>query len=165
MSITQQCVVAESQDIEGIIRLRRLLLSQGSAHYVAASADDDAIWQEYYRRWLYDKLSNQQLNIKIYVIRDLQHQVIGCATGIIDDRAPTIGILNGLQGWVQSVVIDPKWRRKGLATRLMQSLYLWFQEQQVGKIALQATPEAEEMYLTLGFSKTGEDLFITTVDG
>lgn len=158
-------MAAELRDIEGLIRLRRLLLSQGSAHYVAASADDDAIWQEYYRCWLTDKLSNKQSNIKIYIIRDFQQQVIGCATGIIDERAPAIGILNGLQGWVQSVVIDPKWRRKGLAKQLMHALYLWFQEQQVGKIALQTTPDAEQMYLTIGFSKTGEDLFITTVDG
>lgn len=160
MPVIQKCVTAEYQDIDGLIGLRGLLLSGGAAHYSSISAEEDDIWKAYYRKWLINQFYNRKSNIQISVIRDENNNVIGCATGIIDERAPVIGALDGLQGWVQSVVVAPEWRGQGLAILLMKSLFLWFESQGIGKIALQTTPIANAMYIKMGFDRTGEDLLI-----
>lgn len=90
-----------------------------------------------------------------------QHQcVIACAIGIIDQRAPAVDTLNGLSGWVQSVVVSPQWQGNGLAIRLMHNLIFWFNEKDVRTIYLQTTPLAESLYRHLDFEDSGEKLLI-----
>ncbi|MNV98584.1 putative acetyltransferase [compost metagenome] len=87
-------------------------------------------------------------------------QVLGCATAIINQRAPAPGCLNGLSGWVQSVVVAPQWRNRGIARQLMQHLLRWFAIRGVGSVALQSTEAAGTLYQALGFAVSDERLLI-----
>ncbi|MDT4879514.1 Acetyltransferase (GNAT) family protein [compost metagenome] len=87
-------------------------------------------------------------------------QVLGCATAIIDQRAPAPNCLNGLSGWVQSVVVEPQWRNRGIARQLMQHVLRWFANRDVGTVILQSTEAAGSLYQALGFAASDERLMI-----
>ncbi|EAT0833913.1 GNAT family N-acetyltransferase [Salmonella enterica] len=158
-----KCVIAGTADIEGLIRLRKLLLSDGDAHYSATSPEEDLAWQLHYQNWLIQKLNEPTGNVRVVVVHDEAGNIIACATGILDERAPMPGILNGVQGWVQSVVVAPEWRGNGLASLLLTALFLWFSSREAGKVVLQTTPAGDALYRKLGFKNSGEDLLIKTL--
>ncbi|MCY1293384.1 Acetyltransferase (GNAT) family protein [compost metagenome] len=85
-------------------------------------------------------------------------ELLGCATGIIDQRAPAPGCLNGLTGWVQAVVVSPHWRNRGIGRQMMQHLLLWFSHRDVETVVLQSTGEAGQLYESLGFRGSNERL-------
>ncbi|WP_246794859.1 GNAT family N-acetyltransferase [Burkholderia perseverans] len=151
---------AELADIDALVSLRKVLLSQGSTHYAATSIDADQAWQTSYRAWLEHHLQLRSPHIRVAVTRDPGRRVVACATGIIDDRAPVIGSLNGRFGWVQSVVVARELRQRGLARQTMEYLLCWFARRHVHRVALQTTPAALGLYRQLGFEPSGEDLLI-----
>jgi N-acetylglutamate synthase-like GNAT family acetyltransferase len=152
--------VAQKTDIEDLVTLRKLLLSTGTGHYVAKNNNDESAWQLSYRNWLNEKINNVN-NTAIIVGQCHDSLVIsGCAIGIIDDRAPMPGCLNGKMGWIQALAVHPKDRRKKVAMTLMDFLLSWFKHKLVNKIALQTTDDAKELYSLLGFLNSGEDLLI-----
>lgn len=151
---------AEEGDIDALIMLRRLLLSDGDTHYAVKTAVEDATWQQNYQSWLAKHIRACTEHICVVVTREISGRVVACATGIIDDRAPMPGCMNGMMGWVQSVVVAPEFRKQGFGRRTMNFLIHWFDLHQVGKIALQTTADAHPLYEQLKFSSTGEDLLI-----
>ncbi|WP_419418937.1 GNAT family N-acetyltransferase [Legionella sp. D16C41] len=155
---------ATLNDIEQLIELRKLLLSQGTGHYVAQTPEDELAWQNSYDTWLKTNL-NQSANIKVIVTYSASDEniITGCAIGIIDARVPFKGCLNGKMGWVQTVVVRPNYRRQGLAEQLMNHLFKWFHNNEVGKVTLQTTSVAKSLYDKLGFIDSGEAFLIKTL--
>lgn len=151
---------AASADIALLTELRAYLLDGTAAPYSSGTPDGQARWRAAYRSWLSATLGSND-NVQVLV---LEHrgsgQVVGCATGIIDARAPAAANLNGLSGWVQSVVVAPAWRSRGGARQLMQQLLRWFDNRGVTCVVLQATPGAEGLYLSLGFEPGTERLLM-----
>lgn len=151
---------ATSEDVARLIELRAYLLDGTSASYSSRSPEDSAKWRTAYRHWLASHLSVHD-GVQVLVAEHrASRQVVGCATGIIDTRAPTCANPNGLCGWVQSVVVDPQWRAHGIANRLMEHLLRWFGNRDVATVALQTTERASRLYERLGFSPTGECLLL-----
>ncbi|MDA7028184.1 GNAT family N-acetyltransferase [Bacillus sp. CLL-7-23] len=149
---------AESGDIDRLIDLRKILLSEGEGHYVSKSHEEDLAWQKNYRAWLLKNM-NEHDRILVAVANDPdQLKIVACAIGIIDVRAPMKGCLNGKSGWIQTVVVDPEERRKGIAESIMNYCFDWFKRNHVEKIVLQTTPMAKDLYIKLGFENSGEDL-------
>ena len=66
----------------------------------------------------------------------------------------------GLSGWVQSVVVEPQWRNRGIARQLMQHLLRWFANRGVDHVVLQSTESAGTLYQALGFTVSDERLLI-----
>lgn len=151
---------ATTADVGMLIELRALLLDGTSANYSSRTPEDRARWRAAYRSWLTSVLG---ANDSVQVLAVEHHesgQVIGCATGIIDLRAPTPVSVNGRSGWVQSMVVAPQWRQKGIATQLMAHLLRWFGNRDVFTVVLQTTVGAERLYETLGFIPSNERLLI-----
>lgn len=147
---------ATAADVAMLIELRAHLLDGTAASYSANTAAEQARWRAAYRSWLASTLGTND-NVQVLVAEHRESgQVVGCATGIIDVRAPTAANLNGLSGWVQSVVVSPQWRARGMARQLMQQLLRWFDNRGVTSVVLQTTPGAEELYLGLGFEPSSE---------
>lgn len=149
---------AKESDIERLIELRKHLLSGGEGHYAAQSPEEEAAWQNSYREWLRKNIrDNPDVLIAVAALGE-RDEIVACAIGIIDERAPMKGILNGRSGWIQSVVVDFQWRRQGVAEQVMEYVLAWFRKREVGKIVLQTTAAAKPLYEKLGFEATGEDL-------
>ncbi|EFR8872217.1 GNAT family N-acetyltransferase [Salmonella enterica] len=149
---------ADKKHIDDLIRLRACLLEQASsAGYACRTEKERTLWRGQYRPWLEKRL--EQNNETCFLIAQTDGQVIGCATGIIDQRAPARDCLSGRCGWIQSVVVEPDYRGNGVATRLINGLMEWFANSDVSKVVLESTPDAERFYITLGFVPDKEVLF------
>lgn len=151
---------ATADDIAALTELRALLLDGTGASYSSRTPEDAAKWRAAYRSWLAGVLGTHD-NVQILVAEHrASRQLLGCATGIIDMRAPTSASPNGLSGWVQSVVVAPPWRGRGIANQVMQVLLRWFANRDVATIALQTTDGASGLYGKLGFAPSGECLLV-----
>ncbi|MGY8817765.1 MAG: N-acetyltransferase family protein [Pseudomonadales bacterium] len=151
---------ATADDIGRLIELRAHLLDGTSATYSSRTPEDSARWRTAYKHWLSAHLGVKD-GVQVLVAEHQRpKQVVGCAIGVIDLRAPTSANPSGLCGWVQSVVVDPQWRAHGIATHLMDHLLGWFGSRDVGAVALQTTGSASRLYERLGFSPTDECLLL-----
>lgn len=152
---------ALESDIDTLIKLRAILLdSNSNTTYVSKSEKEKMEWKKSYKNWLinfYHKKLNVNANI---LVDDIEGSVIGCATGIVDSRPPAPDCMNGICGWVQSVVVFPFWRRKGIALKMLSNLLCWFADQNINKVVLEATPESHPLYKKIGFESSTESLFI-----
>lgn len=147
-------------DLASLVELRAHLLDGTSASYSSRTPDDSMRWRAAYRTWLTNRLGESDC-VQILVAEHRESgQVLGCATAIIDQRAPATGCLNGQSGWVQSVVVEPQWRNHGIARQLMQHLLRWFANRGVGSVVLQSTGAAGTLYQALGFAVSDERLLI-----
>ncbi|MEK4886419.1 GNAT family N-acetyltransferase [Bacillus sp. FSL W8-0223] len=151
---------ATISDIDSLVELRKFLLSEGIGHYVSKTPEEEAAWQESYRKWLHMHINT---NEKVRVAVANEHNssnILACAIGIIDERAPMRGCLNGKVGWIQTVVVHPEHRRRGIAELVMQYILNWFEINKVGKVTLQTTPMARRLYEKIGFIDSGEQLLL-----
>lgn len=147
-------------DLTGLVELRALLLDGTSASYSSTTPEDSAQWRAAYRNWLGSRLGENDCVQILAAEHKESGQVVGCATAIIDQRAPAPGCPNGLSGWVQSVVVEPQWRNRGIARQLIQQLLRWFANRGVGPVVLQSTEAAGTLYQALGFVASDERLMI-----
>lgn len=151
---------ATVDDIGALTELRALLLDGTGASYSSRTPEGAAKWRAAYRSWLSSILGMHD-NVQVLVAEHRESgQLVGCATGIIDIRAPTSANPNGLAGWVQSVAVDARWRGRGIANQLMHVLLRWFTKRDVATIALQTTDGASRLYEKLGFIPSGECLLV-----
>ncbi|ECL8736009.1 GNAT family N-acetyltransferase [Salmonella enterica subsp. enterica serovar Poona] len=152
---------ARESDIDILIKLRAILLDGDSnATYVSKSEKEKIRWKKSYENWLttfFQGKSNITANI---FVADIEGNVVGCATGIVDSRPPAPDCTNGSCGWVQSVAVLPIWRRKGIAQKMLSNLLCWFTDQNINKVLLEATPESNSLYKKIGFKSSTENLFI-----
>ncbi len=151
---------ATQADLTSLVELRAYLLDGTAASYSSKTPEDAARWRPAYRTWLSSRLSESDCVQILAAEHKESGQVLGCATAIIDQRAPAPGCLNGLSGWVQSVVVEPQWRGRGIARHLMQHLLRWFANRGVGCVVLQSTEAAGALYQALGFIASDERLLI-----
>ena len=151
---------ATAEDIATLIELRALLLDGTQASYSSRTPEDSVRWRTAYKHWLAGHLGVHD-SVQVLVAEHRETgQVVGCATGIIDLRAPTFANPNGLCGWVQSVVVAPQWRAQGLARQIVKHLLRWFANRDVITVALQTTEGASRLYERLGFCPSGECLLV-----
>lgn len=148
---------ATPEDIDELVRLRGHLLSSGSGVYVARDPEEDAAWRRAYRAWLARVLARPADRVHVTVAGPAE-RLAACALAVVDERAPTARCPNGLAGWVQTVVVDPPWRRRGLGARVMDHALDWLASRDVSAVALQTTEDGAPLYRKLGFVPTGEDL-------
>ncbi|WP_316426031.1 GNAT family N-acetyltransferase [Klebsiella oxytoca] len=149
---------AVQSDIDILISLRAYLLDgTEGVGYSSRNAEESHRWKAAYRLWLSQVLETDDRTQIIVAEND--GEVVGCATGIIDRRAPAPDCMSGWCGYVQSMVVLPLWRRMGIAERLMHELLQWFFMMKVTKVVLESTQVAEALYQKLGFSPHSERLF------
>ncbi|MCT8353416.1 MULTISPECIES: GNAT family N-acetyltransferase [Photorhabdus] len=153
---------ATIQDTEDLVELRKILLSSGNTHYSAKSEEDNLAWQNAYRDWIKENISNKNVLILVGQYGE-DTSICSCVIGIIDLRAPMVGALNGRIGWGQSLVVRKDRRDLGIAEAMMDSFHSWFKKQGVHKIVIQSSKMAEEFNRKRGYIHTGEQLLFKII--
>ena len=79
-------------------------------------------------------------------------RLVSSAAGSITQWFPTVFNADGRYGYVQWVATDPEFRQRGYSRAVMVALLDWFRAEEVAIVDLRATPEAEALYRSLGFT-------------
>jgi len=85
-------------------------------------------------------------------------RLIASAAGSITQWFPTVFNTDGRYGYVQWVATDPEFRRRGHSRAVMVALLDWFRARRVPLVDLRATPDAEPLYRSLGFTEVDPPL-------
>ncbi|MEV0399841.1 GNAT family N-acetyltransferase [Actinoallomurus sp. NPDC050550] len=136
-------------DIPELIRLRALLFGDlGATGWEAPPPGED--WLRACADALREQLTDD--SVKILVI-DGDTGLAACGIGAIDRRLPGPYNLSGLIGHVYGVVTDPAYRRRGHSRAIMEGLLGWFTDREVRRVNLNASPDGEPLYRSLGFTE------------
>lgn len=154
---------AKIEDTEQLIELRKVLLSSGDTHYASKNEEEDLAWQQAYKEWINDNISNKNVAIFVGEYEEDEHISV-CVTGIIDSRAPMVGALNGKVGWGQSLVVHQDKRGLGIGETIMSHLHKWFKENDVYKVVAQSSKMAEEFNRKQGYLDSGEKLLVKVIE-
>ncbi len=92
-------------------------------------------------------------------IRFVDHQPDGCFAADIDGKL--VGTVTTIRyetklAWIGMMLVDPNYRRRGIATALMNRALQYLQSLQIKCIKLDATPEGQLVYQRLGFQAEWE---------
>jgi GNAT superfamily N-acetyltransferase len=80
-------------------------------------------------------------------------QLIACAVATLDQRLPGPGFPTGLSGSMHTVFVEAPYRHQGLARLVVSAALAWLSERGAETVDLHATPEAEPLYRSLGFTE------------
>lgn len=86
--------------------------------------------------------------------RLLELEPEGCFAALCDGRLVGTATTTrfGVElAWIGMVLVDPEYRRRGIATRLMKTAMAYLQSSGVRTIKLDATPAGQPVYEALGF--------------
>ena len=88
--------------------------------------------------------------------RVLKHDPQGCFVACLDNRVvgTTTSTVYGTDlAWIGMVLVDPGYRRRGIATQLMEATIRSLRSRGVKTIKLDATPAGRPVYAALGFTE------------
>jgi GNAT superfamily N-acetyltransferase len=143
---------ATTDDIDELIRLASVMLA-AMGH--DPSPED---WQQAVRELLPGEFDAETKAAFVVDHPDGGGRLIASAAGSITQWFPTVFNADGRYGYVQWVATDPEFRRRGHSREVMVALLDWFRAQHVAIVDLRATPEAEALYQSLGFTDVGTPL-------
>jgi GNAT superfamily N-acetyltransferase len=114
----------------------------------------DASWVDEARRHIRERLGH---DLAVFVVDHPTEagRLAASAAGTILTRLPTPPNPSARAGYVQWVCTDDEQRGQGLGRSVMAALMEWFDERGVLTVELHATPMAEVLYRSLGFTDEG----------
>ncbi|MEV7086916.1 GNAT family N-acetyltransferase [Streptomyces sp. NPDC093085] len=169
MSLVRRATPADAAEL---VRLRKVMLD--ASH----GPDPDTGWQPAALRTLRERLADPDGDLAAFVVdrparpsrpgdgagardrteptapEDTPPPLVSCAVGTIEHRLGSPGDPSGAGGHLFNVATDPDARRQGHSRACVAALLEWYRTRGIRKIDLHATPEAEPLYISLGFTRT-----------
>ncbi|MFB6554058.1 GNAT family N-acetyltransferase [Streptomyces sp. NPDC056405] len=145
MSLVRRAV---AEDAEEVLRLRQVMIDS-----VSPAAPTD--WQAASLPALRARLADPDGDFAAFVVdhSERPEALAALVVGTLEYRIGGPNRPGGLLGYVFSVATDPDARRRGYARACMDELLEWFRERGAGHVMLTASPDAEPLYESLGFTR------------
>ncbi|MBU2665416.1 GNAT family N-acetyltransferase [Actinoplanes bogorensis] len=140
---------ATAADAAELVRLRAVLFD------IPEGSDENG-WRRSAASILVRRLSAPSPTMAAFVVDRGSGQLAACAVGIIEERLGGPANPAGLVGYMLNVATDPADRRRGYSRACTSALVDWFRAQGAGVADLRATPTAEPLYSSLGFTRTSD---------
>ena len=135
---------------------RRMFEDMQHTEYTQAVGVDEA-----YSAWLHARLVQEQY-IGWLATAD---EVVVAGAGIeLSEQMPHPATLTTTRAHIVNVYVEPAHRRRGLARKLVHTVLMWCQHQNVRVITLQASDEGRPLYESLGFKPTREMILVRAED-
>ncbi|NEY31163.1 GNAT family N-acetyltransferase [Streptomyces sp. PRKS01-65] len=146
MSLVRRAVPGDAGEV---LRLRQVMLDS------LAAAPGSAQWQADSLPVLRGRLADPDGDFAAFVVDHPRRPgaLAALVAGTLEYRIGRAGNPRGLVGHVFSVATDPQERRRGHARACMTELLEWFRERGAGHVMLNASPDAEPLYRSLGFTR------------
>ncbi|CAM5586649.1 GNAT family N-acetyltransferase [Streptomyces purpurascens] len=147
------------EDAEEVLRLRQIMIDSLFA------SDPSTRWHGESLPTLKTKLGEPAADFVAFVVDHPERPgaLASLVAGTIDYRIGKSGDPQGKVGFVFSVATDPDARRRGYARACMQTLLEWFRTRGARRVQLTASPEAEPLYVSLGFRPKPDPLLELTL--
>ena len=85
-----------------------------------------------------------------------ENEAVGSGGAVIDRHPPGPSNLSGRSGYIMNIVTMPRYRRLGIARRIIQTMLEWLAEQGIRRVELHATGMGRSLYEELGFVDSNE---------
>ncbi|GGW30332.1 GNAT family N-acetyltransferase [Streptomyces caelestis] len=134
------------EDAEEVLRLRQIMID-------SLFGDPATAWHGESLPTLKARLAEADGKFAAFVVDHPERPgtLASLVAGTIDYRIGKSGDPQGMVGFVFSVATDPSARRRGYARACTTTLLEWFRERGARRVQLTASPEAEPLYVSLGF--------------
>ena len=141
---------ATKNDAHEMLRLVRVMWSDFGYSNVPAGE-----WEENFHHIFNEKIETDR-DYRVVVIENPQssNELIAMGIGIIQQVTPAFWITNGKMGYLQWFSTETSWRGQGLATKILNELMQWFDENDVTRVQLHSSSPAESLYRKHGFEDT-----------
>lgn len=141
---------ATLKDLEILVHQRRAMwIDLG----VTGEARQDAA-DRTYRRWARTRLRNKQLVAWLVESRD--HRIAGGGCVWLQPVQPSPRKPGMLQPYLLSMYTDPAFRRRGVASMVVQAAVNWCKSQGFPRLTLHASTMGRKVYEKIGFNRSWE---------
>jgi len=139
-------------DQSELLRLLRQMYHDMHGVYGGTPPALDLEWE---RRLLASVERRLDRDIAIFVVEGEPGRLAALAGGRIGEGLPSPRRRHVGEGYIEWVVTDAPYRKRGYATAVTERLLEWFRETGALSVSLNSSPAAEAMYTNLGFSADG----------
>lgn len=141
---------ATREDVPELVRLRRMMFeAMGCDDMVALDRADAAV----------EPFIEQAVRAGTFhgwLATTSTGEAVGSGGVMFDQRPPSPDNLSGRIGYILNVVTIPRYRRQGIARRMMETMLDWLVDQGIEVVALHASEEGRPLYRQLGFVDSNE---------
>lgn len=133
-------------DIADLVRLRRMMFETMGFNDPAQLDASDAATAAYFAEAIpADKFHG-------WLAVTPTGEAVSSGGVVFDQHPPSPGNLSGRVGYIMNVVTVPRYRRQGVARRIMQAVLAWLAERRIERVALHTTEMGKPLYEELGFA-------------
>ncbi|WP_033306125.1 GNAT family N-acetyltransferase [Streptomyces iakyrus] len=156
MSVVRRALPADAAEV---LRLRQVMID------AVFASDPSVAWHGESLPALRARLGEPDGDFVAFVVDHPERPgaLASLVAGTIDYRIGKPGDPHGMVGFVFSVATDPDARRRGYARACTTTLLDWFRERGARRVQLTASPEAEPLYVSLGFRPKPDPLLELTL--
>ena len=141
---------ATRRDVDQLVRQRRgMWFDMGERDRIKLDEHDRA-----FRRWVQLRLKNR--TVVGWVAQTDGGDVVAGAIVWLRPASSEPGVRHAFQPYLLSMYTEPKWRRLGLASRIVTEAMKWAKSNGYGEIRLHASSMAKRIYLRQRFKRTWE---------
>ncbi|WP_030985872.1 GNAT family N-acetyltransferase [Streptomyces sp. NRRL WC-3744] len=142
---------ARPEDAAEVVRLRQVMIDS----LWSGGGPGSTEWHAESLPTLRERLAEEDGDFAAFVVErpGRPGALAALVAGTVEYRIGKAGNPRGRVGHVFSVATDPDARRRGYARACMEELLAWFRARGAGHALLNASPEAEPLYTSLGFTR------------
>jgi ribosomal protein S18 acetylase RimI-like enzyme len=143
---------ATLNDLEALVQLRLELLRE-----VGNLKDDTdtAALAKAIQQYLGEKMPRGEF---LAWVAQVDRQIVATSGAIVFQRPPIDGNLSGWETYVMNIYTLPQWRRKGIATALLEEIIRFVQATNARRIWLHASEDGKHLYEKFGFVSTATEM-------
>ena len=141
---------AKRRDLDVLVRQRRgMWFDMGERNRIGLNEQDRS-----FRRWVQLRLKNR--TVVGWVAETNEGDVVAGAIVWLRPAVSEPGVRHLVQPYLLSMYTEHKWRRLGLASRILTEAMKWAKSNGYGEIRLHASSMGRRIYIRQGFKRTWE---------
>lgn len=139
---------ATLDDIELLIRLRIDYLTEDRGKL---SQEEEIAVKAQLEKYFPEHISD---NSFIGIVAEIDKTVVSTAYLVISEKPANPAFITGITGTLLNVLTYPEYRRKGIATKVIEKIIDEAKKSEVSSINLSATNDGKPLYEKIGFTVT-----------
>jgi GNAT superfamily N-acetyltransferase len=141
---------ATTTDIQELVRLRRMMFEAMGFNDPARLNAADTAAAAYFEKAIPARAFYGWLAITT------DDRAVGSGGIVIDHHPPGPTNLSGQTGYIMNLVTAPRYRRQGIARRMMETMLAWLAERGIQRVTLHTSTMGRSLYRELGFVDSNE---------